>query len=86
MGQGDYSLTEFAHRLAQTEAKYGKEILEIIECFTNSRSQLSSSLQEIGTRFGKTTDSVLTPSARPGPGCINRIILGKCADGHTEDR
>ncbi|KAK6738101.1 hypothetical protein RB195_020294 [Necator americanus] len=40
MGQGDYSLTEFAHRLAQTEAKYGKEILEIIECFTNSRVDL----------------------------------------------
>ncbi|KAE9414857.1 hypothetical protein Angca_000021 [Angiostrongylus cantonensis] len=40
MGQGDYSLTEFAHRLAQSEAKYGKEILEIIECFTNSRVDL----------------------------------------------
>ncbi|KAJ1351041.1 hypothetical protein KIN20_006979 [Parelaphostrongylus tenuis] len=40
MGQGDYSLTEFAHRLAQSEAKYGKELLEIIECFTNSRVDL----------------------------------------------
>ncbi|WKX93172.1 hypothetical protein Q1695_010874 [Nippostrongylus brasiliensis] len=40
MGQGGYSITEFAHRLAQAEAKYGKEMLAIIECFTNSRVDL----------------------------------------------
>ncbi|KJH45481.1 hypothetical protein DICVIV_08484 [Dictyocaulus viviparus] len=40
MGQEGYSLTEFAHRLAQSEAKYGKEVSEIIECFAKSRVDL----------------------------------------------
>ncbi|CAJ0605744.1 unnamed protein product [Cylicocyclus nassatus] len=41
MGQGDnYSIAEFANRLAKTEEKYGREIHELILCFINSRVDL----------------------------------------------
>ncbi|CAJ0960074.1 unnamed protein product, partial [Mesorhabditis belari] len=46
---GKYSLEEFADRLAAVEEKFAYELQDVIECFTQSRTELSAKkLDEIG--------------------------------------